>query len=79
MIRRWTVEDAPALHDAVTSNVDHLRSRMAWIAAEPLTLQSRRELVAAWTDRWAAGGDEAMMGVWHGDQVVGSTGLHRRG
>lgn len=79
MIRRWTVEDAPAMHTAITANIDHLRPRMAWIAAEPLTLGVRRELIAGWTSQWGTGGDEVMMGIWQGGEVVGSTGLHQRG
>lgn len=78
VIRRWTVEDAPALGAAIAANLDHLRPRMAWTAAEPLTLDARRELIAGWTDAWADG-DEVVMGIWQNDKVVGSTGLHRRG
>lgn len=79
VIRRWTVDDAPALDLAVTVNLDHLRPRMAWVSAEPSTLDARRDLIAGWTEAWADGGDEVAMGIWQGDEVVGSTGLHRRG
>lgn len=78
VVRRWTLDDSPALSAAITANLEHLRPRMAWIAAEPLTLNARRELIAGWTDAWASG-EEVVMGIWRGDQVVGSTGLHRRG
>lgn len=78
-IRRWTVDDAPALHAAIAGNVDHLRPRMAWVANEPLTLAERTDLIERWTEAWARGDDEVMLGIWHGDEVVGSTGLHGRG
>lgn len=79
VIRRWSIEDAPALAAAIATNLDHLRSRMAWTAAEPLTLDARRQLIAGWNDAWFEGGDEVIMGIWRGERVVGGTGLHRRG
>lgn len=79
VIRRWTEDDAPALDAAVKANLEHLRSRMAWTAAEPLELEARRQLIADWNDAWFDGGDEVVLGVWRDDQVVAGTGLHRRG
>lgn len=78
-IRRWTVDDAPALHAAIARNVDHLRARMAWVANEPLTLADRTALIERWTEAWERGADEVILGIWDGDQVVGGTGLHGRG
>ena len=51
---------------------------MAWIVDEPVTLDARRELVVEWCDGWA-GVDDAVLGIWQDGEVVGSTGLHRRG
>ncbi len=77
VLRRWRVEDAPRLQEAVTANVEHLRPWMEWIAAEPMRLAEREALILGWEHGWLAGGD-VIYGVWAGDEVVGGTGLHRR-
>lgn len=77
VLRRWRVEDAPRLHEAVTASVEHLRPFMAWIAAEPVPLAAREARIIEWEQDWADGGD-VTYGVWADDQVVGGTGLHRR-
>jgi ribosomal-protein-serine acetyltransferase len=77
VIRRWRMDDAVALHEAITANVEHLRPRMAWIAQEPLALDDRRDLIDRWDGEWADGGD-VLYGVWEHDVVVASCGLHRR-
>lgn len=75
VIRRWDVDDAPALHAAIVANVDHLRPRMPWIRLEPQTVEQRRTLIAGWTEAWASGGD-LVCGVWRGDALVATAGLH---
>lgn len=77
VVRRWTVADAPALHEAVVRNTEHLRPWMPWIALEPQTVDQRAELIAGWERDWERGGD-VYLGVFLDDEVVGSTGLHRR-
>lgn len=77
VIRLWTVDDAEVLHHAVTSNLEHLRPWMPWIAFEPLTVDDRANLIKDWTRSWSEGGD-ATFGVFLDGQVVGGTGLHRR-
>lgn len=77
VLRRWSVDDAPALHDAVTSSIDHLRPWMGWISFEPLTLDQRRDLIAGWAEAWVAGGD-VVCGIWQDGAVVGAAGLHHR-
>lgn len=77
-IRRWTLDDVPALHAAIVANVEHLRARMPWIGFEPVTLEGRRELVEGWTEAWELGGD-VHLGIWRDGTVVGATGLHHRG
>lgn len=77
MVRRWASDDAPSLHAAVLANLEHLRPFMPWVAHEPLSLQQRRALIEGWTTDWARGGD-LIVGIWRGDRVLGSAGLHRR-
>lgn len=77
VLRRWTLDDAPALHDAVRSNLDHLRPWMPWIAAEPQTLEQRAALIEDWDRGWSEGGD-VVLGIYLDGAVIGSTGLHRR-
>jgi RimJ/RimL family protein N-acetyltransferase len=56
-IRTWRPEDAPALIDAVTANLDHLRPWMPWIAHEPSTVDDRLALFSAWEEARLAGSD----------------------
>jgi RimJ/RimL family protein N-acetyltransferase len=76
-LRRWTVDDVDRQAAAVAANIEHLRPWMAWIADEPLSHDARRALIEGWTSAWEAGGD-ALIAMFAGDEVVGSTGLHRR-
>ncbi|MBI2704961.1 MAG: GNAT family N-acetyltransferase [Actinobacteria bacterium] len=76
-VRRWTVDDAPALHEAINANIEHLRPWMPWIAFEPQTVEQRVALIEQWEKDWRAGGD-VVLGVLLDGVVVGSTGLHRR-
>jgi len=67
--RPYTVEDAPALHEAILESLEHLRPWMPWVGLEPLTLEQRR----AWlTDTGGANG------IFVDDTCVGGTGLHDR-
>lgn len=50
---------------------------MAFASLEPLDAGARVELIGAWDDDWAAGGD-AIYGVFTDGVVVGGCGLHRR-
>jgi len=77
VVRRWTVTDAAALHEAIVKNTEHLRPWMPWIAFEPQTVDQRAELIAGWERDWERGGD-VVLGVFLDGRVVGSTGLHRR-
>ncbi len=76
-IRRWDIDDAPALHDAVTRNVEHLRPWMPWIKFEPLTIDERASLIKDWNRSWSEGND-IVYGVFLDTTVIGGTGLHRR-
>ena len=70
LCRPFTVDDAPALHEAILASIEHLRPWMPWAALEPLTLEQRTA--------WIAGGADAI-GIFLPDgAVVGGTGLHDR-
>jgi ribosomal-protein-serine acetyltransferase len=77
MLRRWAVADAEVLAVAVAESLEHLRPWMDWTAQEPMTIERRRKLIAGWEREWSDGGD-VTLGLFHGDQVVGGSGLHRR-
>lgn len=77
LVRRWRPDDAEALDCAVAESADHLRPWMAWISAEPLTIEQRRAWLAEQEREWASGGD-LVCGVFVGDAVAGGCGLHRR-
>ena len=78
VVRRYDVDDARALHEAIVESIEHLRPWMSWIAFEPLSLADREVLIA---DRFAKGWDDGTdfgYGMFRGDRVVGGCGLHRR-
>lgn len=77
LLRLWRLEDLGELAALVTRNVEHLRPWMPWVAAEPLSIRQREELVRGWGRDWAAGGD-ATYGIFFEGRPVGGTGLHRR-
>ena len=83
IIRLWEPNDAEAAQTAVTASIEHLRPWMPWIAAEPLSVDDRRALIAQWRTQWEEGG-EAVYGIFtkptagRGETVAGGTGLHRR-
>ncbi len=77
VVRRYRVSDAAALRDAVTESLDHLRPWMPWIAHEPQSVEQREDLIRAWISEWDAGTGFAM-GIFAGDDCIGSTGYHLR-
>ena len=77
LLRRWTVQDAEILADALEPSLGHLRPWLIWTAEEPLALAQRRERIAAWEQSWREGGD-VLMGAFLDGQVIGAGGLHRR-
>lgn len=76
-LRRWTIDDVGALQGAVAESAEHLRPWMPWMAAEPIALGARRNLIERWQHNWEAGGD-SVLGVYVDGAVAGSIGLHRR-
>ena len=77
LLRRWSPGDARQLSAAVAQSREHLRPWMAWAAAEPLTIEQRRELIIGFERDWRDGGD-AVLGIFLDGRVVGGCGLHRR-
>lgn len=81
VLRRHTLEDAPALVEAITASVDHLRPWMAWIRYEPQSGAQRREMIAEWIGEWDAATTFPVAMVDPADEarIIGGCGLHRRG
>lgn len=77
VVRRWRPDDAPAMHEAITASVEHLRPWMPWIRFEPQTVVERRQLIERWGEEWRDGGD-LVAGIWQDGEGVGGAGLHRR-
>jgi ribosomal-protein-serine acetyltransferase len=77
LLRRWRVDDADALGQAVSESDDHLRPWLAFMAGEPQTREQRKEMLREREREWAAGGD-VMLAIIVGGAVPGSCGLHRR-
>jgi len=77
LLRRWLPEDAEILSAAVAESVSHLRPWMSWAVDEPLTIEQRRSMLAAFGREWSGGGD-VVLGAFVEDRVVGGCGLHRR-
>lgn len=78
VIRRYAERDAESLDVAIGTSIDHLRPWMDWISHEPVPVEDRRVLIRDWIDAWTDRRN-FVMGVFRGDDVVGSTGLHLRG
>ena len=72
-VRQYTLDDVPAMHEAIIESLDHLRPWMPWVALEPLTLPQRAAMVRRWLDE----GTENLVIVVDGI-YVGGTGLHNR-
>lgn len=77
LIRPFEIADAAALVESVTESLEHLRPWMPWIAQEPVSLGARRAFIERGRKAWAGGGD-MIWGIFLGDKLVGSCGLHRR-
>jgi len=62
---------------AVTESIEHLRPWMPWVAFEPQSIEQRSVLVREWQSDWSNKKD-FNFGIFAGDNLVGSTGLHPR-
>ena len=76
-VRTWRESDVPALAEAITASLEHLRPFLPWVAQEPLGDGARAALVRGWEADRLAGGD-AVYGILRDGRVVGGAGAHRR-
>jgi ribosomal-protein-serine acetyltransferase len=76
-VRRWRTSDAEALCEAVCEGLATLLPWMAW-AHKPLFTATERRLEISHAEKTWAGGGEWRYGIFVGDTVAGSCGLHRR-
>ncbi len=81
VLRRHTLDDAPALVRAITASVEHLRPWMPWIRHEPQSVAQRRDMLAEWIGQWDTATTFPLAMVDSGDEsrIIGGCGLHRRG
>lgn len=78
VLRRLTVDDAPALSRAATESLEHLRPWMPWATPEGTSLETQRERLLGPATMWNSGsGYEYGMFLPDGT-LVGGCGLHRR-
>jgi RimJ/RimL family protein N-acetyltransferase len=78
VVRRWQLDDAPALHEALIDSLDHLRPWMPWAVHEPRTLAEHAATIAEWVTAWD-NGDEFTYAITDPDgRLIGACGLHRR-
>jgi RimJ/RimL family protein N-acetyltransferase len=78
VLRRWTVADVPALTEAITASLEHLRPWMPWAADEPLSAHDRVAFVEQRERDWRGGGDVVLGIFLSTGAVIGGCGLHRR-
>lgn len=79
LLRCWEPADAPALAEAITVSVEHLRPWMPWAGAEPVALDDRIALLRRFRGDFDLGHD-FVFGVLDpdGGRVLGGSGLHPR-
>lgn len=77
LLRRWALDDAPALRAAVDASDAHLRPFIPWMRDEPRTLDQTRERVAGFIESFDAG-ETFNWALWVGDALVGEVMLMTR-
>jgi RimJ/RimL family protein N-acetyltransferase len=78
VVRRLTVQDAPALSLAATESLEHLRPWMPWATPEGVSVETQRVRMSGPEWSWSPDGDYGF-GVFLPDgRMVGALGLHRR-
>ena len=76
-LRTYSNDDVEPLARLISENLAHLTPFMPWAASEPLRPIERAALITSWNDEAARGGGIAL-GCFLGEELIGSTGLHRR-
>ena len=76
-LRLWRATDAEAQATAIAESAGHLRPWMGFMTDLPRSIQARRAMLSEWEIEWSKGGD-AVYGIFVGDAVAGSCGIHRR-
>lgn len=77
VLRAWSADQVPALHEAILENREHLLPWMPWAALEPQPIEERYSLVEGWVAAMDAGRDW-QCSVWLDDRLAGSAGLMQR-
>jgi len=78
IVRCYEPRDAPAVHDVVLRNKEHLVPFMGWALREPTSLEERVDLLRSFRGRFDLG-DDYFYGIFLRDGTfVGGTGLHTR-
>lgn len=77
LLRRWRVEDAKALGQALRESDEHLRPWLPFMAVEPRSTNEHAEMLRTRELEWLEGGD-VILAVIVGEAIAGSCGLHRR-
>jgi RimJ/RimL family protein N-acetyltransferase len=76
VLRAYVDDDLPQVVDVVNDELEHLRPFMPW-AAQPVTVDGQRGFLRAAANQRAAGTDFGF-GLFRGDELIGSLGLHGR-
>lgn len=79
LIRPYTVDDAPAIKEAIDSSLPELLPFMPWAKNEPQDIDAKKELIEHWNKEIEEDKDYTL-GIF--DKVsgdfIGSTGYHKR-
>ncbi len=76
VIRRWSIDDADALHAMIDECLEHLRPWMGWVQSEPLSIEERRSKIHQWDRRWNTAEGFAYAITHHNGDLLGACGLH---
>jgi RimJ/RimL family protein N-acetyltransferase len=79
VLRCWNPSDAPALLQAISESLDHLRAWMPWSFQEPQTLQEKAKFLRKLRSRFDQNADFSYGIFDHQEsRVIGAIGFHQR-
>jgi RimJ/RimL family protein N-acetyltransferase len=78
VLRRMTVQDAPAVSAAASESLEHLRPWMPWATPDGVSVETQRLRMSGPAWSWAPDGDYAYGAFLADGRLVASLGLHRR-